>query len=73
VKNHGIPENTITAVIDASKSFFSLPEEAKLKVGRVFIVSMSRSPAMFGEFLNRNYLSSSTYAKTQRSKDTTLS
>ena len=33
VENHGIPEQTIEAVIFTSKLFFSLPEEAKLKVG----------------------------------------
>lgn len=32
VKNHGISECTIEAVISASKLFFSLPEEAKLRL-----------------------------------------
>jgi isopenicillin N synthase-like dioxygenase len=32
VKNHRIAEETIGAVISASKGFFSLPEEEKLKV-----------------------------------------
>ena len=38
VKNHGIPEETIEAVISASRVFFSLPEEEKLKVGGVLVV-----------------------------------
>lgn len=38
VKNHGIPEQTIETVITASKLFFSMPEEAKLKVGGVLVV-----------------------------------
>ena len=38
VKNHGIPEESIEAVISASKRFFSLPEEEKLKVGGVLVV-----------------------------------
>jgi isopenicillin N synthase-like dioxygenase len=37
VKNHGIPEESIEAVISASKRFFSLPGEEKLKVLVVFI------------------------------------
>ena len=45
VKNHGIPEELIDAVISASKLFFSLPEEEKIKVGRVlsFYVLISRA------------------------------
>jgi len=38
VKNHGIPEETIEAVISASKRFFSLPEEDKLEVCGVLVV-----------------------------------
>lgn len=37
VKNHGISERTIEAVISASRLFFSLPEEAKLRVSEVFV------------------------------------
>jgi len=38
VKNHGISEETIEAVISASRLFFSLPEVEKLKVGCVLVV-----------------------------------
>ena len=44
VKNHGIPDETIEAVISASKRFFSSPEEEKLKVGRVVVVLMILIP-----------------------------
>jgi isopenicillin N synthase-like dioxygenase len=50
VKNHGIPEHTIEAVISASGLFFSLPEEAKLKVLAVFIFLRL---VMFGVLLIR--------------------
>jgi len=38
VKNHGIPEESIEAVISASRRFFSLPELEKLKVSGVLVV-----------------------------------
>jgi len=38
VKNHGIPEETIEAVISASKRFFSLPDEDKLEVCGMLVV-----------------------------------
>ena len=37
VKNHGIPERTIEAVISASRFFFALPEEAKLRVSEILV------------------------------------
>jgi len=40
VKNHGIPEESIDAVISVSKLFFSLPQEEKIKVGGVLVVFM---------------------------------
>lgn len=50
VKNHGIPEESIKAVISASQRFFSLPEAEKLKVLVAFIFQFL---VMFGDFLIR--------------------
>ncbi len=32
VKNHGIPEESISGAVEAGKKFLTLPEETKLKV-----------------------------------------
>ena len=32
VKNHGIPEESITGAVEAGKKFFALPDETKFKV-----------------------------------------
>lgn len=53
MKNHGIPEQVIEAVISASNLFFSLPEEAKLKVGRMLVVFILKLFVLFGDLLIR--------------------
>lgn len=34
VKNHGIPEESISGAVDVGKKFFALPNETKMKVSR---------------------------------------
>ena len=53
VKNHGIPEESIEAVISASRRFFSLPEVEKLKVSWCACCFYILIPAHFGDYLIR--------------------
>ncbi|KAI0041592.1 Clavaminate synthase-like protein, partial [Auriscalpium vulgare] len=58
VKNHGIPESTISAALDAMKAYFSLPEDVKLELdlkktpnfkGYNAVLSSNNDPANAGD------------------------